>query len=44
MLDEYTKQVDERVAMGTAPLPSAAKQSAALAEFLKTTPAGVEIS
>ena len=44
MLDEYTKQVDERVAMGTTPLPLGSEQTTALVELLKTPAAEVEIS
>ena len=44
MLEDYTIHVGEHVTMGTAPSPTAAEKTAAPTEFLKTTPAGVEIS
>ena len=44
MLEEYDTHVDEYVAARVPTLSSAAEHTAAPNEFLKTTPAGVEIS
>jgi len=44
MLEIYRSHVDERAAMGIAPLPLGSEQTSALAELLKTPAAEVESS